>query len=144
MKKIIMFLGLLSLLTLGGCASVPMASVEDDSQAKSFVPVENMSTIYVYRNENFGAAIKMPVLLNDKIIGDTAAKTYIREVVEPGTQVLVSKTENDAVLQIDAEPGKIYYVWQEVKMGAFAAGSKLHLVDEEKGKKGVLECKLIK
>ncbi len=40
--------------------------------------------------------------------------------------------------------GEIYYVWQEVKMGVFAVGSKLHLVDEEKGQAGVKESKLVK
>jgi hypothetical protein len=34
-------------------------------------------------------------------------------------------------------------VWQEVKMGAFAARSALHLVDEKTGEDGVKECKLI-
>jgi hypothetical protein len=143
MKKIIKYLCLFTLVTLVGCASVPMANIEQDSQAKDFIPVANMSTIYVYRNENFGAAIKMPLLIDDKFIGDTAANTYLRKVIEPGRHTLVSKTENDAELQIDAEPGRIYYVWQEVKMGMFTAGSKLHLVDEAVGKKGVLECKLI-
>ena len=39
------------------------------------------------------------------------------------------------------EPSKTYYVWQEVKMGAFMARSLLQQVDEESGRKGVLECK---
>jgi hypothetical protein len=120
-----------------------MANNEQDSQAKDFIPVANMSTIYVYRNENLGAAIKMPLLMDDKFIGDTAANTYLRKVIEAGRHTLISKTENDAELQLDTEPGRIYYVWQEVKMGMFTAGSKLHLVDEAVGKKGVLECKLI-
>ena len=45
----------------------------------------------------------------------------------------------DAVKRV----GKTYYVWQEVKMGAFAARSALHLVDEQKGEAAVKECKLI-
>jgi hypothetical protein len=55
----------------------------------------------------------------------------------------VSKTENDVTLDIDAQPGKNYYVWQEVKMGMFAARSALHLVDETTGEAGVKQCKLI-
>lgn len=130
-------------LILTGCASVPMASVEADAQAKQFVPSDGKSKIYVYRNENFGAALKMTVLLDDKILADTAAKTYVVAEVEPGQHILVSKTENDAMLELDTKAGEIYYVWQEVKMGAFTARSKLHLVDQKAGQEGVNESKLI-
>lgn len=132
------------MLLLGGCASVPMASVAEDAKAKEFAKADGKSRIYVYRNENFGAAIKMPVLLNNVAIGDTAAKTFLLEEVKPGTYTIVSKTENDASLQINTEAGKNYYVWQEVKLGAFSARSKLHLMSEEEGQKGVLQCKLVK
>lgn len=144
MRKYIVALFATTALLLGGCASVPMASLEQDKAAKTFQPDSAKSKIYVYRNENFGAAIKMPVLINDKLVGDTAAKTFLVEEVEPGKHMIVSKTENDAMLEIQAEAGQIYYVWQEVKMGAFSARSKLHLVDEAKGQAGVKQCKLIK
>ena len=49
--------------------------------------------------------------------------------------------ENVSTLKLTTEPGKTYYVWQEVKMGAFMARSQLQQVDEATGRKGVLECK---
>ncbi|CAD6548891.1 hypothetical protein LMG28140_04677 [Paraburkholderia metrosideri] len=55
---------------------------------------------------------------------------------------LVSKTENDSTLNIDAVAGKIYYVWQEVKMGMWAARSKLQPVDDDVGRNGVKESRL--
>jgi hypothetical protein len=67
----------------------------------------------------------------------------LREV-EPGEHTILSKTENDAELTLTANAGANYYVRQEVKMGAFAARSKLHLVYEAKGQKSVKECKLVK
>ena len=76
-------------------------------------------------------------------IGDTAAHTYAFRQVTPGKHVLVSKTENDVSLAIDAEAGKNYFVWQEVKMGIWSARSSLHLVDEKTGEDGVNKCKLI-
>ena len=39
--------------------------------------------------------------------------------------------DTQAVLDFTAVKGKIYYVWQEVKMGLFAARSMLHMVDEK-------------
>ena len=127
-----------------GCASVPMASKEQDTAAKSYKVDSSKANLYIYRDENFGAALKMPVLVDNMSVGDTAAKTYIFRQVEPGTHVVTSKTENDATVTIDAKAGESYFVWQEVKMGAFAARSKLHLVDAAKGKKGVEDCKLVK
>jgi hypothetical protein len=126
------------------CASVPMAGANDDAKAKSFVaPTDGGANLYVYRNENFGAAIKMPLLLDNMAIGDTAAHTYAFRQVTPGKHLLVSKTEKDVSLEIDAEAGKNYFVWQEVKMGMWAARSALHLVDEKTGEEAVKDCTLI-
>jgi Protein of unknown function (DUF2846) len=129
---------------LGGCASVPMASVDADAKAKTFVaPPAGQANIYVYRNETFGSAIKMPLLLDNQSIGDTGPHTYALRQVSPGKHTITSKTEKDATLDVDAQAGKNYYVWQEVKMGAFAARSALHLVDDQTGEDGVKQCKLI-
>jgi hypothetical protein len=126
-----------------GCASVQMASAEKDVAAKKFAVTKDRANIYVYRNETMGAAIKMPVALNGKLVGDTASKTFMRLEVPPGDHTLVSKTENDSVLAVKAVAGKNYFVWQEVKMGLMTARSQLQLVDETTGKAAVQECKLI-
>ena len=128
---------------LTGCASVPMAPVERDAAAKTFAVKPDKANIYVYRNETIGAAVKMPLALNGKLVGDTGALTYLVLEVNPGSHTLLSKTENDSSLTIDAAAGRNYFVWQEVKMGMFAARSALQQVDEAKGKAGVAECKLI-
>lgn len=73
-----------------------------------------------------------------------AANTFIFQALEPGKHTVLSKTESDSALDVNAEAGKNYFIWQEVKMGAFAARSALHQVDEAKGKSGVKECKLVK
>jgi len=125
-----------------GCASVQMASPEMDSAAKSYAVKPGTANVYVYRNEQMGAAIKMPVALNGKMVGDTAAKTYLLLQVPPGRHTLVSKTENDSTLTLDVAAGRNYFVWQEVKMGLMVARSQLQLVDEATGKAGVAECKL--
>jgi len=98
--------------------------------------------VYIYRNETFGAAIKMHVRLDDKVLGSTAANTYLYKEVDPGRHIISSEAENTDTLTIDAIKGKLIYIWQEVKMGMWSARSKLHLVDEEEGRKGVLESNL--
>jgi len=126
-----------------GCASVPMASQELDTTAKTFAVKPGKANIYVYRNESMGAAIKMPIALDGKLVGDTGAKTFLLLEVSPGNHTLVSKTENDSTLAIDAAAGRNYFVWQEVKMGMMAARSALQRVDDATGKAGVAECKLV-
>lgn len=142
-KNVLSVVTIVAALSLGGCASVPMASVERDTAAKSFASNSDKSNIYVYRNESMGAAVKLPLVLDGRAVGDTAAKTYLMLEVVPGKHTLVSKGETDSVLPLTTAPGKNYFVWQEVKMGMFSARSALQLVDEAVGKEGVGQCKLI-
>lgn len=129
---------------LTGCASVPMASADADTKAKTFVaPNDGHANVYIYRNETLGSAIKMPLLLDNMSIGDTGPHTYAFRQVSAGQHTIVSKTEKDVQLDFNAEAGKNYYVWQEVKMGVWAARSSLHAVDEKTGQDAVRECKLI-
>jgi hypothetical protein len=144
MLKKLLAVGVVAAVALtSGCATVQMASSEQDTAAKSFAVKPDKANIYVYRNETFGAAIKMPVALNGKPVGDTAARTYLLLQVEPGRHSVTSKSENDSGVTVDAAAGRNYFLWQEVKMGLMAARSNLQLVDEATGKAGVAECKLI-
>ena len=142
-KSIFINACLLAVVLVSGCASVPMASPEADAVAKTFRGGAEQANLYIYRNESFGAAVKMSVFLDGTFVGDTAAKTYIFKQISPGNHVITSKAENNASLSIDAIAGKNYFVWQEVKLGFVSARSDLKLVDEAAGQAGVQECQLI-
>lgn len=129
--------------TLSGCASIPMASKEKDLDAKQFIVPAYKSNIYVYRNEFMGGAVGMEIDLDGKQVAITRNNNYVRLVVEPGKHSITSHAENDDTIEVDAIEGNNHYVWQEVKMGIMMARTKLHIVDEETGKKGVNECKLV-
>ncbi len=144
MKKIILGLAFIANGLLAGCASVPLAPEAQDKAAKEFIAPTDKAALYIYRDESFGAAIKMAISVDDKLIGQTASKTYFYKQVTPGVHKIQSVTENTSSVDVNTEAGKIYYVWQEVKMGFASAGSKLHIVDKEKGQKGVQKSKLIK
>lgn len=126
---------------LAGCASVPMAPLGDDAKAKTFEVKPDKSSIYLYRNESFGGAISMTVALDGKVAGQTGPQTYFLWEVDPGTHEITSYSEANSTLKLTTEPGKAYYVWQEVKMGVWMARSLLQQVDETTGRKGVAECK---
>lgn len=142
-NRLVAMIAIASATLVTGCASVPMASLEQDTAAKTFATSADKANIYVYRNETFGAAVKMPIAIDGRLVGDTTAKTFIKLEVAPGEHTIVSKTENDPQLKLTAAAGKNYFVWQEVKMGMWAAGSALHEVDEAAGKTAVADCKLI-
>jgi len=141
MKKLT--ISLLLALAVTGCASTKMADPAADAKAKQFIAKADKATVYVYRNESMGAGVKMDVKLDNKVWGETVAKSYLVTDVDPGKHTIVSSAENDSSLSLDTVAGKIYYVWQEVKMGVMYARNKLQPVDEKTGQAGVNESKLV-
>lgn len=144
MKKSIYTLAILGfILMLSGCASVQKESLAVSSKAKQFTPEKELANIYLYRNEVFGGAIRMNVTVDSKLAGATGPMTFFNWKLEPGKHVFKSLTENTAVLTLDVDAGKSYFIWQEVKMGMWAAGSQLHEVTYDTGKEAVLNCDML-
>ena len=141
MKKLLISAFIAS--SLIGCTSVPMGDAKQDAALKVFkVPVDR-SGIYIYRTGSLlGAMVKMDVMIDGTLIGQTASNTYLYKEVTPGKHTIVSKAENTDSIDIEAKPGTLNYVRQEVQMGIVYSRNKLHLVDEVTGKKGITETKL--
>ena len=125
-----------------GCASINKAPASAEAESKQFKSNPMTSQVYVYRNETLGAALSMPVTVDAKLAGNTGPNSFFRFDLPAGEHKLTSQGTGSE-LSITTELGKLYYVWQEVKMGAFSGGSKLQLVTEEVGRKGVNECSQI-
>jgi uncharacterized protein DUF2846 len=130
------------LLALSGCAS--LAPPETDALAKLMRPVEGKAIIYVFRNEEYSAPWHIGLSLDGKSMGSTQANTYVRWSVEPGQHIIVSHRENDAPLVLRTEPGKVYYVWQDVSMGFFRPRSDLRLVDRTTAEIALRTCYLLR
>lgn len=131
------------ILLLVGCASVPLAPMDRDAKAKAFLTVPNKASLYIYRNETFGSAIPMTVSVNGKTLGQTAARTYFYLTLPSGQYNIESHAENLINLLLTMEPGKNYFVWQEVKMGMNLARCLLQQVDDTTGRAGVMESNMI-
>ncbi len=142
-RKALLILVTLAIVTLSGCATVPMASKAQDTEAKQFIVPEGKSSIYVYRNEFLGGAVAMEIDLDGSQVAITRANNYVRLIVEPGKHTITSHAENEHSVDVNAEKGKNHFVWQEAKMGIMMARTKLNLVDEEEGRQGVNECSLV-
>lgn len=142
MKKIISVLFVLVVCIVTGCASVPMASLEEDSNAKQFQVAKEKSSIYLYRNENFGGAIPLTVSIDDQVSGQTAPYTFYKWEVAPGEHLIKSFAEDVSSLLLVAKAGQAHFVRQEVKMGMWTARSQLYEVSVSEGKDAINECKM--
>ena len=129
-------------LLLSACASVPMASFDLDARAKSFEHQPDKSVLYIYRNESLGAGVHMDVSVDGKPLGQTVSHTYFYTELTPGRHTIRSEAENTSTLEFNAEAGRLYYIWQEVKMGILYARNKLHMVNDPEGQEGVRESRL--
>ena len=131
---------------LSGCASVPMASPEQDAARKQFTaPAADKSGIYVFRNSFVGQALRKRVSVDGTVLGESANKTYFYKEVAPGNHTLATESEfGDNSITLKTDGGKNYFVRQYIKMGAFVGGAALELVSDEEGKKEVLNCNLAK
>lgn len=142
-KSIRIALAALVTAAVTGCASVPLTPLDADNAAKTYAVQPDKANIYLYRNENFAGAVTMPVMLNGKLMGRTAPKTYFLWEVPPGAHEIASIGESTATLKLNTLPGRNYFVWQEMKMGMWAPRSILQEVDESTGKAGVAESRRI-
>lgn len=133
---------IIALAMLSGCATVPMSSTENDYQAKKFITIPDKSSIYIYRDESFGGAIKVKIAIDDKIIGKTAPHTFFRIDTAPGNHNISCSAEVTKNLQLQTKSGQLYFVRQEMKLGLIYARCKLYEVPPSVGKQAVNECKL--
>ncbi len=132
---------LLTSLMIGCSPSVPLENHQADYNAKKFITNNNKSNIYIYRNETLSE--RVTVTIDEKIIGDTGPKTFLKVTINPGKHTISSLAENVSKVTLNTKPGHNYYIWQENKMGISMTHTKLHIVSEIDGKKGVRECKLV-
>lgn len=142
-KNWVTILGLLVISSmLSACASVPMAGLEADQKAKEFATTPGKGRIYIYRDENFGSAIKVPVSVDGKLLGQTAAKTFYVVDVAPGPHKVACMAESNSEVTVNLKASDIAYIWQEMKMGTWTAGCKVQQVNEGAGQEAVKGCKL--
>ena len=147
MKKSIVsiFMSIFLMFIFSGCVQkMERAPIAEDKLAKKFKTDPDFANLYICRNESFGWAVHMPVLVNDKLIGRTEAQSHFYIKLEEGRQNIKSLTEQIQSIYVDTTKGKNYFVWQEVKMGTWTANSMLHSMNEEDGKRCVESSHMLK
>ncbi len=143
MRKLINLAFVALTVLMVGCAAPIKAPAEKDALAKNFAVDKDKAVVFIYRNENFGGGVGMPIKVNGQDIGETGAKTFFRLNLASGMYLIASEAENTSELPLSLVEGRNYYVWQEARMGIWKARTALRQVDEKTGMDGVLESVLL-
>lgn len=145
-KKLLWTAAAVAALLVSGCASVPMASPEQDAAMKAFpAPPAGKAGVYIYRNSFVGQALKKNLYLDGEFLGESANRVYFYREVEPGTHTVSTESEfSDNALEFEATAGMNHFIRQYIKLGVFVGGANVEVVSEEEGRQGVLDSKLAK
>jgi hypothetical protein len=117
---------------------------EKDSIAKNLPAIPDKSIVFIVRTGTLGMAIPLKLDCDSFEVGWIHSKTYLFTVINPGEHIFKASSENEFTLKVELEPGKIYYLDQEAKMGFAYARTKLKMLDPEIGKKDLMKCTISK
>ena len=122
-----------------GCASVPMATLMQDTKAKDFSTLPDRGSVFIFNNSNLGTDAQL-ISVNGKTVGSIAALTYFRFNLIPSKYSINSfASYGNSTIDLNVEAGTNYFVWQHINL----FNTKLEQVNETEGREGVLQSKLI-
>lgn len=113
-------------LSLGACATVPMAVPAADVEGKRFdPPPPGLSALYLYRSSILGSEVVFALSDNQQPIGSLANGTWLRADVVPGRHVITCSVPSHAPLTqtpaqsatVDLAPGEIRFLEVDVWPG---------------------------
>jgi hypothetical protein len=131
---------------LVGCASKSnYATKEVSDNAKLFnKPSDEKAGLYIYRDFEPGFILKKDLFIDDKLIAETSPNMFFYREVEGDKEYKISTesefSPNDLILK--AEKDKNYFIKQYIKPGVFVGGANLKVVDEEVGKKAIMNPRM--
>ena len=120
---------------IGGCASGPAF------EPVATVPADK-ALLYIYRPATHGALYKPMVSVNDKNLVALQARGYIPYLATPGSVRLSISNIGSNSMNVDAAPGRTYYV----RAGTVFMGMGvpfIEVVPPEVGAQEIRDCKLL-
>ena len=148
MKKILSMFAIVLSLVISGCASMPSPE-EMRADTANFtlpkLPQDGKAMVYVVRPAFLGKLIKFNVFVDNKEaqseMGYTRGKQYIYFSISPGKHKILSKAENWAETDVEANAGDIIFIQQEPEMGLAMARNSIIKIPELEGKYHVKHLK---
>jgi len=136
---------LMLLLTLGACASVPMADPQADQQAKLFErPDTERGAVYIYRRGWFGIARPLDVGIVNGVNAKLARNTYVRIDGPPG-QIEVGCAAGDykSSARVEIAPGRVTYIQADMTASLLGPHCEVAEVPPEQGQAAVRASKRV-
>lgn len=138
-------LALLLLVTLGACATVPMASTQEDQEAKRFDrPAPDKGALYIYRSGWMGSARAIDVAIVGGATAELATNTYLRLEGPPGAIGIDCRYgDKTSGGQVQITDGQTRYVEVSVKVGLWMPGCEIAEVSPDQGRAAVLASRRV-
>ena len=132
MKKLVMLLLAVAVLSLIGCGPVPTrADYSYMDTAPIIEPDEESAVIYFFRESAFiGGGISYFVVEDGKNIGMLKSGSYFIHKTTPGMHTYSAETEAKTFLTLNTDAGKKYYVAGGISIGFWAGRPMLQEVTE--------------
>ena len=140
-----LFLIMLALPLVIGCAGTSKAPSEDTEAAMAFEAPEGKGVVYLYRLGRAVAAANVSIVkVNSLDAGGTGPGTFFRWELKPGTYTFSASTgESSKTVQLQVEAGKLYFIEQNIRLGINEGRVQLEEVDEKTGKKSIQGMKML-
>jgi hypothetical protein len=133
-----------SLLALGACASVPLASPQADQEGKHFdPPAQGAGVIYLYRTGWMASAKTVQAGVAGGYHVALALNTYFRVEGPPGPVEIDCKADNTAGQQININPGDIHFVEIGMHAGLLGPTCSVAEVSPAQGQAAIMKSKRV-
>jgi hypothetical protein len=99
---------------LAACAATPLASNENDADAKRFETAANAAIIYLYRPTGYGGHGVSTLWVDGKLVGETLPGTFFRIAVRPGRNRVTAGGGDMGRIDIDTKADGVYFIETQV------------------------------
>lgn len=133
-----------AILLVSGCATVELASAEEDAAAKLFIPPEGKANIYVARKGHLiGSEALFQIVVDGKVEGGIVPGTYQVVSVNPGIHIVsVTTTETQSTQEVDAVSGECYFFEVKPKIGNVITRAEVVRLTEPEGREAIADSLL--
>ena len=129
-------------LALAACASVPSGDADRDAALKAFRFPSGVAGIYIYRGDDRAPMNVTEIEVDGNRLGRLAPGTYLYVEVPPGRHYVAGKADNVSSVEIEARPGKLYFVRQEAQRNLMSVENRLRRIDIIEGQHEVRRTRL--
>jgi hypothetical protein len=124
---------------LTGCAANQQFVHIPNSNARVEDPAKGR--ICVVRPSGMASASSMEIWDGKTHIGNTGASSYLFWERPEGEAIIEGKEENTSTVSLWVKSNKVYYIFQHLRMGWWAARNELEVIDEAKALPLIKKCK---